>query len=101
MGITTAELLQPVPDTGRNIMDEFRRWGYLQAKLDPLRQMLVTRNAASFCSRLLRRRRFDYLDCPVGAHVFERLHNAAGPGDDHLSCHRVRPESEVDRAQAG
>jgi 2-oxoglutarate dehydrogenase E1 component len=40
MGITTAERIQPVPDTGRNIMDDFRRWGYLQAKLDPLDQYL-------------------------------------------------------------
>jgi 2-oxoglutarate dehydrogenase E1 component len=40
MGITAAEPLQPVPDTGRNIMDDFRRWGYLQAKLDPLGQYL-------------------------------------------------------------
>jgi 2-oxoglutarate dehydrogenase E1 component len=40
MGITTAERIQPVPDTGRNIMEDFRRWGYLQAKLDPLDQYL-------------------------------------------------------------
>jgi 2-oxoglutarate dehydrogenase E1 component len=40
MGITAAEPLQPVPDTGRNIMDNFRRWGYLQAELDPLGQYL-------------------------------------------------------------
>ena len=40
MGIRAAQPLQPVPDTGRNIMDDFRRWGYLQAKLDPLGQYL-------------------------------------------------------------
>ena len=41
MVITAAQPLQPVPDTGRNIMDDFRRWGYLQAKLDPLGQHLL------------------------------------------------------------
>ena len=41
MVITAAQPLQPVPDTGRNIMDDFRRWGYLQAKLDPLGQYLL------------------------------------------------------------
>jgi 2-oxoglutarate dehydrogenase E1 component len=40
MGITAAEPIQPVSDRGRNIMDDFRRWGYLQAKLDPLGQYL-------------------------------------------------------------
>ena len=39
-GITTTEPFQPVTDTDRNIMDGFRRWGYLQAKLDPLGQYL-------------------------------------------------------------
>ncbi len=38
--ITRAEPIQPVPDTGRDVMDNFRRWGYLQAKLDPLGQYL-------------------------------------------------------------
>lgn len=42
--ITRAEPLEPspstVPDTGRDVMDDFRRWGYLQAKLDPLGQYL-------------------------------------------------------------
>src|SRR6185312_5968917 len=27
-----------MPDPDRNMMDDFRRWGYLQAKLDPLGQ---------------------------------------------------------------
>ncbi len=41
---TRAEPIRPststVPDTSRNVMDDFRRWGYLQAKLDPLHQYL-------------------------------------------------------------
>jgi 2-oxoglutarate dehydrogenase E1 component len=40
MGIKAAGPIEPVPDTGRDIMDNFRRWGYLQAKLDPLGQYL-------------------------------------------------------------
>jgi 2-oxoglutarate dehydrogenase E1 component len=40
MGITAAAPIQPVSDRGCNIVDDFRRWGYLQAKLDPLGQYL-------------------------------------------------------------
>lgn len=34
------ELSLASPDDERKIMDDFRRWGYLQAKLDPLDQYL-------------------------------------------------------------
>lgn len=35
------EVISPaLPDARRNIMDDFRRWGYLRAKLDPLGQYL-------------------------------------------------------------
>lgn len=42
--MTRKETVQPVSpastDTDRKIMDDFRRWGYLQANLDPLGQYL-------------------------------------------------------------
>lgn len=38
--ITTAEQVRPGLCTSSNILDDFRRWGYLQAKLDPLGQYL-------------------------------------------------------------
>jgi 2-oxoglutarate dehydrogenase E1 component len=38
--IATAERVQPGSRTKGDILDDFRRWGYLQAKLDPLGQYL-------------------------------------------------------------
>ena len=38
--IATAEQVQPGSRTSGDILEDFRRWGYLQAKLDPLGQYL-------------------------------------------------------------
>jgi 2-oxoglutarate dehydrogenase E1 component len=38
--IATPEQVQPGSRTSGDILDDFRRWGYLQAKLDPLGQCL-------------------------------------------------------------